>query len=136
LTSVSDNEVTVTNARKSKSGTNKACKTSTAAPQKRTKKKVPSSFPTDNTESSILPPPVQEDPPLLPNVKTPTVVTCKCAEDISGVVDGTASGKHNAGGGSVHGVKKLLLWATVHKRRPRLQNALVCQFIAVIGMYM
>ena len=126
----------MTNARKSKSGTNKAHKTSTTAPQKRTKKKVPSSSPTDNTESSVLPPPVQEDPPLLPDVKTPMVATHKHAEDISGVVDGTASGKHNAGGGSMHGVKKLLLWATVHERRPRLQNVMICQFVAVVGMYM
>ena len=101
--SVFDSEVTATKARKSKSGTNKARKTSTTAPRKGTKKKVPPSSPTDDTESSALPPPVQEDPPLLPNVKTPTVATRKRAEDVSGVVDGTASGKHDAGGKRARG---------------------------------
>jgi hypothetical protein len=97
LMSVFDSEVTATKARKSKSGTNKARKTSTAAPRKRTKKKAPAPSPIDDTESSALPPPVQEDP-LLPKLKTPVVATRERAEDVSGVVDGTASGKHNAGG--------------------------------------
>jgi hypothetical protein len=40
------------------------------------------------------------------------------------------------GGRSVHGVKKLLLRAMARERRPRLQNALTRQFVAVVGMYM